>query len=357
MFDDIEIELFRFDAKVDYLPYYKKYILRLKKENSVLEVLREISKIEKFKFEDNLDFNVKINNLYFSVSTKIKEVITALGTLEWRIEPISTFRAIEDLIIDKTDFMNKINLLSEYVDEKEKIQYVKNYLVDYYASTTYEFNKDYIGDGIVLIIDDLLKKSSEKEKELLKFLSDQDSGIYYHTSLQNKIYNYDDEKEKKIVSLMKKVPLALKKDFHIVDVREPQEIKQTFENFNIASFNGIDKQNFRLTIEKANATFIALDSSQEDLATHSLDINKDFSLKIIAKVLLEAVDKNADFLVVRGKEDLNYFDKLQVKIELLVGREFSLPIITREEFVTIVEGKIDTIKEELLSHKVKVSFL
>ena len=357
MLKKLNIELFRFDAKSDYLPYYKKNILDIQNDKLLLELLHDLYAIEKFKFEDNINYTIKINDIYFSMSVTIEEVCIKLDTNEWRIEPISTFRAIEDLTIDTSDFTEKVNLLSNYIDEKEKEQYMEEYLVDYYASSSYELHREYIGDSVVLIIDKLLKKSNENEDELLSLLSNKDNGIYYHTSVVEKIYNYNIEKEKNILALMIKVPLTLQKDFYIVDTSELQDVKQSFERFNIASFDGVNKQSFQKTIEKTKATFIELKNSKEDLAVHSFSVSKDFSLRIVANILLEAVDKNADFLIVRGSEDLALFDAQQSKAEKLIGREFLLPIITREEFIKIAEGHLEDIKSKLETHKVKVSFI
>lgn len=357
MFNDIEIELFRFDAKVDYLPYYKKYKLEYYENELLLDFFSRLYSVEKFNYIAEKEFSVKINNIYFTLDVKVNQVCEILKTNELVIEPISTFRAIKDLMIDKKDFLDSIAFALDYISQEELEIFAKNYILDYYASTTYELHKEYIGDSALLLVDFLIKKMPEKKKLLLSIISDKTNGIFYHTSLEFKIYNYDRKKEELIVNLMQEIPLALKKDFYIEDAPAITDVKQMFTGFNIASFDGLDKNSFHSIIDQTDAKFIALESAKEDLATHAQEVSMDFSLKIAAKILLEAVDKNADFLIVRGKEDLKLFDQLQNKIEKIIGRDIILPIVTRKEFVMIANGNIQLIEKEIKSHKVKVSFI
>jgi len=46
----IEIKLFKFDSKTDYLPYYKSYQLERESVNTVNDVLNAVYAIEKFEF-------------------------------------------------------------------------------------------------------------------------------------------------------------------------------------------------------------------------------------------------------------------------------------------------------------------
>ena len=56
MFNNIEVELFRFDSKNDYLAYYKKYNLEYNKQDIILDILSKINGIDKFAYKNSLDF-------------------------------------------------------------------------------------------------------------------------------------------------------------------------------------------------------------------------------------------------------------------------------------------------------------
>ncbi len=43
MIKELHVELFRFDSKVDYLPYYKKYTIEYKAKDTILSILNKIN--------------------------------------------------------------------------------------------------------------------------------------------------------------------------------------------------------------------------------------------------------------------------------------------------------------------------
>lgn len=238
-------------------------------------------------------------------------------------------------------------------------KYAKNYELDYYASNTYNIKRDYIGDHSLLIASDIIKKNPELKEEILNKISSKDDGIWYHTSLENRVFNYDTSKEQTIKSLLSMLPKAKNTVIdtssagYIGDVN----ISQYFKGFNIASFDGIDKNSCASIIEKSKANYVDISLKNEDLAPYSTLVSKDFSLKIAGAILLEAKDSNADFIVVRGKSDLALFDGEQKNIEKAVGREINLPVISQEQFKKLLEGEKDITSLGFDKHKVKVSFL
>ncbi|MCW8895083.1 MAG: 2Fe-2S iron-sulfur cluster-binding protein [Sulfurimonas sp.] len=358
MIKEVHVELFRFDSKVDYLPYYKKYTLEYKDKDTILSLLNKINSIEKFAYEPSVDFNLKINNLYLNSNEFIANIVDKTSN-EFIIEPISKFRAINDLIIDKKDFLQKIAAFESYLTSMDMDKYAKNYELDYYASNTYNIKRDYIGDHSLLIASDIIEQNPELTDEILEMISKKDDGIWYHTSLENRVFNYDVTKEHKIKALFAK----LKKvqfsgiDNSSVDSIDNVDISQYFEGFNVASYDGLDKSSCASVIKDSKANYIDISLKSEDLAPHSTLVSDDFSLKIAGEILLQAKDNNADFIVVRGKKDILLFDGEQRKIEKTTGREINLPVVSQEQFKRLLEGDKDTAAMGLDSHKVKVSFL
>lgn len=358
MITRVNVELFRFDSKVDYLPYYKKYSIEYKPKDTVLSLLNRINSIEKFAYKADLDFNLKINNLHVNTDALIAEIVGKTSN-EFIIEPISVYRAVNDLIIDRRDYLDKILSFKEYISPMEMDEYAKSYELDYYASNSYNINRDYIGDHSLLIAADIIEHFPKQKQEILEKISSQENGIWYHTSLENRVLNYDITKEYKIRSLFAMLPkvtysgISASSNTKVVDAN----ISQFFENFNIAEYEGVNKNSCADIIKKSKANYIQLSLSKEDLAPYSTLVNSDFSLKIAGEILLEAKDKNADFIVVRGKSDVMLFDSEQKKIEKVMNREINLPVISQEQFKMVLEGEKNVAKLGFDKHKVKVSFL
>ena len=355
---EVEIELFKFDSKVDYLPYYKNYALKYKESETVLELLNEINSIEAFTYENTPKFNLKINGLFVDAGELIKDVVEKTSD-RLKIEPISIYRALNDLVIDKKDYLQKIALFKEYLTPKEMDEYAKNLELDYFASNTYEIDRDYIGDHALLIAADIIEQKPEYKDEIIKKISSFDDGIWYHTSLKNRVLNYDAGKENRINALLEMLPKVtkIKVDLNQRVEKGDMKITQFFDGFNIAEFESLNRESCAEVIKKSKANYIKLYSSKDDLAPYSRAVNKDFSRKIAGNILIEAKDSSADFLIVRGESDLSLFDGEQKKIEKIMGREIELPVITQEQFKLLLEGEKDAKTLGFNKHKVKVSFL
>jgi len=358
MIKELHVELFRFDSKVDYLPYYKKYTIEYKAKDTILSLLNKINSIEKFAYEPSVDFNLKINNLYLNSNEFIENIVDRTSN-EFIIEPISIYRTVTDLIIDKKDFLEKILLFKNYITPMDMDEYAKNYELDYYASNTYNINRDYIGDHSLLIASDIIEQNPELTEEVLNKISSKDDGVWYHTSLENRVFNYDISKEHRIKRLLATLPkvrhsgISTKSAAKIDSV----ETSQYFDGFNIASFDGVNKNTCESIIRESKANYVDISLKSEDLAPYSTLASKDFSLKIAGEILLQAKDLNADFIVVRGKGDLLLFDGEQKKIEKAVGREINLPVVSQEQFKRLLEGEKDTASLGFDKHRIKVSFL
>jgi hypothetical protein len=358
MTKEINVELFRFDAKVDYLPYYKKYQIEYNDNDTILSLLNKISTIEKFDYEATNEFNLKINDLYLSAKEYICNIVE-LTSNEFKIEPISTFRATSDLLIDKTDYLEKILMFKEFVNPMDMDEYALNLELDYYASNTYDINRDYIGDHALLIAHDIIEQSPEHTKAILELISSKDDGIWYHTSLENRVFNYDITKEQRVQKLLSIMPQTRYSSINTdskLDVSIPS-ISQYFKGFNIASYEGTSKDSCANIIKESFAHHVELSLKNEDLAPYSTLVSDDFSLKIAGNILLQAKDNNADFIVVRGKGDLALFDGQQRSIEKSIGREIDLPVVSQEQFLKVLGGEKDKSTLGFDKHKVKVSFL
>ncbi len=358
MIQELHVELFKFDSKVDYLPYYKKYTIEYSDNETILNLLNKINAIEKFSYQASSDFYLKINNLYLSANELIKDVVTNTSS-NFIIEPISIFRAIDDLLIDKKDFLDKILAFNDYLSPIEIDEYAKKYEMDYYASNTYNINRDYVGDHSLLIAYDIIENNPDLKEEILSMISREEDGAFYHTSLENRIFNYDVSKEQKINSLLNLIPKISRSKINEDSTTKEYNavVTQNFSGFNIASFEGTCKNSSTALINESKANYVDLSLKNEDLAPYSKLVNRDFSLNIAGDILLQAKDENADFIVVRGSSDIALFDGEQKRIEKVVGREINLPVVSKEQFSKLIQGEKNISELGFDNHKVKISFL
>jgi hypothetical protein len=347
--------IFRFNYKMDYLPYYKKYTIALKPDKSVLELLEMINDIEGFEF-DKSGCYLKINNLFLHSDTNIGELVEKLGTTEWTIEPISKYSAKLDFMIDTNELEAKLGIFDEYLTQEQKDEYKEKYILEYYASNTLEYNREYMGDHCLLVAYDIIQENRLAQDAIAKIVKNENSGILYHTDLSHRLLEDKNDVEAKIKKLYAYCNMQIP-EVEKESISTPKEIKQSFAGFNIAVY-GENRETIRDEYVKAsNAKYIDIVSGLDDLAINSQSVDKKFTLAIAGNILLEAKDSNSDFLVVQNDSQLAIFDKMQKKIESVVGRDIILPVITAKQFEMLLAGEKNISTLGFNKHKVKVSFL
>ena len=357
----LEISLFKFDKNSDYLPYYTKHFLKIKDEKNILDILNTINKDSKLGFTNSADFDLVINGIFVKASITIEEIVNYFGK-ELTIEPISIRRAYNDLLIDENDFKEKIKILKDLAHEEDKAEYLK--LKPYfYASNTLNYKSDYIGDAILILAYDLMEKRPELSNFILLALDSIEIGAQYHTSLENRIYNFDKEIEEKIQKIQTYLELfepLEKQNFRInktliIDFDkfvEHYEIKHDFKGFNIAYYPSNDSIHTLELFKKLDANILKLDSMKLDLAKNTFNKNPIITYHVTSTILLDAFDNNADFLIVDTAEDFYIFDYNRKELEKICGREILLPVIHRNELQKLASGDHMLAKKTLVKHQV-----
>jgi hypothetical protein len=357
----LEISLFRFNYKSDYLPYYTKNFVKVKDEKTLLDILNSINEEQPFAYENILDFPLVVNGVYTYASITLEELTKEFGC-DLTIEPISIRRAHTDLLINDADFQERLKILSEFIDNEDKKVY-ESYKLYFYASNTMNYEYDYIGDSILLLAADLIEKNPADESEILKAIIEYDTSIVYHTSLEKRVYNLDLKVEEKIQNLKNKLNLSkpLKEQNLFLDKKnsidfgtfeENYEVKYNFEDFNLAYFQGTkeDSQTLEL-LGKLSAKLIDTPSMHSDLALESFHVNSEFTMKLASTVMLDAFDNSADLLIVDSDELFYLFDSNRRSMEKVSGREIITAVIHKNELQKLVSGKHDdTLKNQLKKH-------
>jgi succinate dehydrogenase/fumarate reductase-like Fe-S protein len=368
--NEIRVELFRFDSKTDYLPYYTKHRLVYSEEDTVNDLLAKINETDPFGYRVN--GNLKFNELYINAKENVAKMVARCGD-EVQINPMSEFRAQKDLIIDRSDFIQKMSLIERYLGAEEIIAYRKSAELVYYASNTLNYNKDYIGDHVLLIAADLIEKDFSLRNEIISLLCNDENGLWYHTSIANRVLDKTHEaKIQKVIylaleSTKPRSKIAKKlagfcsknsiKDFETSTTASASSIAQSFDGFNIAAYHGVGQSQLKELVSASQASYIQIPSEREDLGSHSVLADEKFSFMIAGDILMQAKDNNADFVLVKNETTKVFFDANQKKMEKLTGRELGMSIVSQEQFVQLLQGEKDSTKLGFNEHKVTVSFL
>ncbi|RXJ83895.1 DUF5644 domain-containing protein [Arcobacter sp. CECT 8985] len=357
----LEISLFKFDYKSDYIPYYKKYLLNIKEERNLLDILNTINIQEEFQYEKDENTQVVINNLVIDCDTAIDEIKQNFGN-ELTIEPLSKRRAMTDLVINDDDFYDRLELFDAYINDDDK-SYYKTLKKYYYASNTLNFEKNYIGDSSILFADYLINKYNKNKSNILNIIKSYPKGIEYHTSLNNRIFNIDHSIENKILNLKKELNLLKKEsqqNFKVnkktnIDLKNlsdlPTFIKNSFNNFNIAYY-GENNKFIKDYLNKLDCKIIDLESKDFDLNKTSFHKNKELTFKIAGEIIQEAYDKGSDFIIVNDINDFFILDYNRKELKKQIKREIDLPVLHLHELNLLVEDKIEEASSLLKKHSI-----
>lgn len=357
----LEISLFRFDYKSDYLPYYTKHFIKVKEEKTLLDLLNVINEDKNFAYENKEDFDLVINGIYTKASISISQIVENFGK-DITIEPISIRRAHTDLLINDADFKQRLRVLAEFIED-EDIKKYETYKQYFYASNTINYEYDYIGDSVLLLAYELIERNKDYENEILEIISNHECGADYHTSLEKRVFDFDMSVENKINSIKSRLSITkelkeqkfdLEKNINIdFGAFEDSKIKHDFNEFNLAYFKGLneDKQTSEL-LAKLSAKVIETQNMHNDLAKDTFHMNSDFSLKLASEIILDAFDNNADLLIVDNIEDFKIFDSNRKALKELSGREIILPVLHKNELSKLATGLHDEVRQNLTKHSV-----
>jgi succinate dehydrogenase/fumarate reductase-like Fe-S protein len=186
----LTVNAFRFNAKSDFLPYYKKYEIDIGEEDILLDVLNKIKQQDKnFTFSTNQFIGIKVNSFVVSLNMRLKILIKSLKTNEITVEPLSEFYALKDLEIDMSMFLKQLDYLEPFLENGDHEQY-KELASYYFASPALEFEREYFGDSFMLFAMFLIKKYPHKKEAILRIAADEKRGIWLHASLKNTMFLY-----------------------------------------------------------------------------------------------------------------------------------------------------------------------
>lgn len=133
------------------------------------------------------------------------------------------------------------------------------------------------------------------------------------------------------------------------------EIKNDFSGFNIAVYCGFDMELVFHFISKTKAKIVDFETKEFESGIRFLGSNNELAYKKAAKIVLDAYDSGADFLIVADSLSFKMFDTLSDELQRVSNREFNdFYILHLAEFLYLANGIVPS---SLKNHKLKVTLV
>ncbi len=342
---DIEVKAFFFNAETDYLPYYKNFSFNLQKETKLKEVLKFIKEENpNFSYPEK-DLLFRVNDLMVTGDEKVSDVVEQLGS-ELKISPALEYRSDNGLILNNHDFMHQYRSIFErHNANKEDLAYYLTLYPIHYASETFNYNREYIGDAVLLLAHKMIGDGSEYKDEILEAINDEFNGIRC-CEYENNIFNGEDH-NKKINEL--KAMLNLKEKASLSDKisaltlkKKNHDIEEPLEGQNVALYVG-DKDSAEITkafndkAKEAKINLINFEMSMKKAGQSIIGSYKQLAEQKAGTVLLNALDTGADIFVCSKDSDVDFFQSVISSCERELGRDIELKIISMNRFHKLLE--------------------
>jgi len=348
----LTIKAFFFNAKTDYLAYYKHFICELSQDAKAKDILIAIkAQNESFSFpESNLIF--KINDLMVEGNTALSTIVEKLGT-QLHINPANSYRANNGLVINDEDFMKNYEILAPYATESDEAYYKTLYAL-HYASETEKFEHSYVGDAILVLAHKMINEGSIHKEAILHAITSVNSGLLDceyennlltpqdHTAaisaLKEMTLNTEDEHPSLLDMIRTHFAKKQTKEENIV-LQKPRVAKdvQALEEKHIAYYAGTridNEKNISKAISNLGTKEVHFSRKNKLSGLSILKDNKTLALQKAGATLLDAYDSGAEVLVI---EDESYYDMFTThfsEIENTIGRKIqNLDLITAKGFI------------------------
>jgi len=348
----LNVKAFFFNAKTDYLPYYKNFKLSLKNDAVAKDILIAIqTKNDNFSYPE-LNLIFKINDLLVEEDTPISKIINKLGTT-LKIDPANSYRANNGLIINNDDFMQSYALLAPYATDSDK-KYYKTLYALHYASETENFDHNYIGDAILVLAYKMIQEGNKHKTEILNAITSVDSGLL-DCEYENNLFNVQDHTAtintlKDMVknndissnefSLFERIKARFgNQEEKVVSTvstkqkRSPTKIDHIIDK-KVAYYAGnADDTIMNQLLKELNISTVDFSRSHKLVGVSIVEDNPTLAFKKAGVTLLDAFDSGAEVVVIEDNATYTMMKNNFSAIEKVIGRKMiGLELISSEDF-------------------------
>ena len=341
----LNVRAFFFNAKTDYLPYYKNFSICLPKASKAKAILEAIkAQNENFSYSE-LNLVFKINDLVVEEDTPLSNIVRQCGA-SLKIDPVSSYRSTNGLIINNDDFMQSFELLAPYASESDKAYYKSLYAL-HYASETSAFDRAYIGDAILVLAHKMISEGHEEKEAILNAITSVDSGLF-DCEYENNLFN-EQSHDAAITALKDMIKGERSKPFSLFAMIKNKAMAPSTEPENINIENLSDKQvayypgkcSSTVVLEEIkaqNMAMVTFDRMHKLSGSSLLKDNKELAFKKAGATLLDAYDAGAEVVIVEHERAYHTFTQHFKEIENTIGRKIiGLELITASDFIAQVK--------------------
>lgn len=341
----LEVRVFKFNAKNDILSHTKPHFYMNYDFKNINELLLDIAEAD-FTFSSQTNGWVKINGVVYSVKDELIPIVNKFKN-EISITPLNERGAVKDLTYKNDDFWlvyDKFCQISS-LDEYDRSYYSK--LEPYfYASITREFIRDFMGDSAFIFAKYLSSKYPQYKKDYISLIDNSENGIWCASSIEKVMPNgYELAQD------------AIKWAKDIIGTKNNIKVKldDTVSTgiLNISSkFKEFDAVYYGNNCKINGLSIFEIDSKDFPSGFEFLGINDTFAIALASRILFDAYDSGADFLIVDNEMDFYMFDTLSSKCQKFLNRQLDNFYVLRASELVALDGGWEV--PSLLSHKLKV---
>jgi succinate dehydrogenase/fumarate reductase-like Fe-S protein len=334
----ISLRVFFFDAEKDYLPYYRNFTFRLEGQTVLRDLLGRIARRNReFAYPGNRCW-FRLNDRVVSGAATVAQAIERCGT-EWRIEPLSERRARHALVIDDSDFEAAFGLIAPWAEAGDRAYFESLYPL-HYASETFRFAPDYIGDAVILTAHRMVKRDHPESDAILQALADAPCGLYC-AEYENNLFDPRDETAA-FEALRRQVVYPRRASLREKLVaRLCRKMPRRYEGYGVgggafALYTGpggeTERERFREALAAKGGRLVAFERSDRLIGRTLVGSRPELAYRKAGTMLAAAYDSGAQALVFSREVDLKYVREHFAAIERVMGRELPLPLIAHSEF-------------------------
>ena len=330
----LDLRVFFFNAKTDYLPYYKNFKIKIDEDEPIVNILPKIKEQNRFFNypDDEKKLYFRVNSLVTDGKVSVKDVVNKLGK-ELIIEPVSKYHAKDCLIMHDEDFEESYKLLEPYCSKEDRVYYESLY-GQHYASGTFEYNKKYIGDAIIILAAHLIYNKSPHREEILAAIC-YDNGLWDAEFEDNMLIPQDYKPTFKLLRDLSIPPRDTNKVSDIGTRYYKERDLSNYDEIGVAFYYGSRecKEVFELSDEAKEKGYkeVKFEHSHKSCGIRIKDVNEEFALRKAGRVLADAYDNGAGILV-STKNYIDYFRINLGKIEKVVNREIPINLVDIDKF-------------------------
>jgi hypothetical protein len=297
---------------------------------------------------------MRINDLVVEGKQSVSEIVKRFGTF-FQIDAVNSYRSNDGLKINDDDFMQSYELLEPYASD-DNLKYYKSLYALHYASETQKFDREYIGDAILVLAHKMITDGSEYKKEILDAITSVNSGLF-DCEYEDNLFNAMDLTA--IIEELKTMARAensssfcsrigsifTKRDRTSAKCISSKTTSKNVDNLSdkqIAYYRGAATQTaMDKLIISTGIKEVSFQKSNKLCGLSVLNDNRDLAITKAGVILLDAYDSGAEVLVIEDINGFAMFRKYFSTIEKKTGREMKdLELVSAKDFINYMTAKV-----------------